>query len=81
MKYFSFFKNLKNGDLIGKAPDPYVQVILNDKHQKITTKTLKNDKNPVWDEEFRFEVCQNNSQYKVKFIKSRLVLTIFQILI
>ena len=49
-------KNLKNADLIGKAPDAYTQVILYQGHKLVKTKTVKNNVNPVWNEEFRFEI-------------------------
>ena len=61
------FQNLKNSDLIGKAPDAYVQVIAFDGHKAMKTKTIKNSSNPVWNEEFRFELGLDTvSSYTVK---------------
>ena len=43
-------------DTIGKAPDAYVQVIMGQNKKPVKTKTIKNNMNPVWNEEFRFNV-------------------------
>ena len=59
-------KNLKNADIIGKAPDAYAQVILYQGHKAMKTKTMKNNANPVWNEEFRFEASlENVSSYNL----------------
>ena len=55
---YLLFQNLKNADSVfSKAADAYVQVILFDHEKKPPrTKTVKNNSNPVWEEEFRFDV-------------------------
>eukprot|EP00092_Neocalanus_flemingeri_P001913 GFUD01002043.1.p1 GENE.GFUD01002043.1~~GFUD01002043.1.p1 ORF type:complete len:1721 (-),score=424.93 GFUD01002043.1:78-4745(-) len=49
-------KNLQKADLMGGNPDPYVQVALNQNHKELKTKTVKNTQNPVWNDDFRFEI-------------------------
>jgi Ca2+-dependent lipid-binding protein len=44
-------KNLKKKDLFTEN-DPYVQIYLDDKHQKQKTKVKNNSKNPHWNESF-----------------------------
>ncbi len=44
-------KNLKKKDLFSEN-DPYVQIYLDDKHQKQKTKVKSNSKNPHWNESF-----------------------------
>jgi Ca2+-dependent lipid-binding protein len=44
-------KNLKKKDLFSEN-DPYVQIYLDDKHQKQKTKVKNNSKNPHWNESF-----------------------------
>ena len=41
---------------MGGNPDAYVQVALHQDHKELKTKTIKNSQNPVWNEDFRFEV-------------------------
>ncbi|CAG8634874.1 3810_t:CDS:2 [Funneliformis caledonium] len=47
-------RNLKDEDLVGKS-DPYVKLIL-DENNIQTTQTKKNDLNPVYNEQFSFNV-------------------------
>ncbi|CAI2164979.1 18568_t:CDS:2 [Funneliformis geosporum] len=47
-------RKLKDEDLIGKS-DPYIKLIL-DKNNIQTTQTKKNDLNPVYNEQFIFNV-------------------------
>jgi len=49
-------KNLLKADLLGGSPDAYVQVALNQSHKELKTKTVKSSPNPVWNEDFRFEI-------------------------
>jgi len=60
-------RNLKNNEFgVGKskAPDCYVQLMLADNQKPVKTKTIKNNYNPSWNEEFRFSVpLQSVSNY------------------
>ena len=44
---------------MGGAPDAFVQVTLHQNHKELKTKTVKNSQNPVWNEDFRFEVLKS----------------------
>ena len=49
-------KNLKKTDLIGKS-DPYVRVyLMPGTHMELKTKIVKNNLNPVYNDEFSFVV-------------------------
>lgn len=44
-------RNIKKKDLFSES-DPFVQIYLEDKHQKQKTKVKNNTKNPQWNETF-----------------------------
>ena len=49
--------NLKKADLMGGKPDPMVNIFLLPGGEKnIKTKVVKNDQNPTFNENFRFQV-------------------------
>ena len=50
-------KSLKKTDIIGKS-DPYVRVyLMPGTHMELKTKIVKNNLNPVYNDEFTFTVC------------------------